>query len=160
MASDAPAVGSRVRDNNGDWHASVAFDGSVHTLACEQTLDPPEQVSEARLNDPDLEGLSVCEECRDALESSNDEGDVPELTPPEDQSPLRQLQVANGATLDDYVDIFEIHPAFKIAVCRECDAERWVHVSCKPGVERPETLCEAHAPDIDHLLDNCVEVRV
>lgn len=86
---------------------------------------------------------------------ASDDQDVPELTPPAEQSPLRQLQVANGATVDDYVDIAAIHPNAWEVECWNCDhswycwtqAQGRVCTVCLMGQEQTDHGTECETPE-------------
>ncbi|WP_226479124.1 hypothetical protein [Natrinema amylolyticum] len=60
-----------IQDLNGDWHASMCFEGTRHVSACGEILETP--VTDVRDDPRRLGDEHTCDDCEAALEADKDE---------------------------------------------------------------------------------------
>lgn len=60
-----------VQDLDGDWHASMYFEGMRHAAACDECFETP--VADVRDDPRRLSDAHTCEDCEAALEADEDE---------------------------------------------------------------------------------------
>ncbi|MFC6766051.1 hypothetical protein [Natrinema soli] len=132
-----------VQDLNGDWHASMYFEGTRHAAACGECFETP--VADVRDDPRRLADTHICDDCKVDLEADDDE------TAPDggEFAPASELR-ADGGEVDVYQWVLENVREFPAGI-----DSRWG--SCGNLVHQGRKLDSVEKDDVQAAIARAVD---